>query len=157
MKKLFVFAFLTMNSCISYQTVTFTEEEYFVKVFDNLEDNKDELFIKANDWMITIFKDATSVIEYSDKEAGALIGKYLLGGEVHNGVYGVSIETRIYAKIDVRVKDSRARISIQPLSSWQYDKSGMTIHNYSKEKANEDMNKLAESLQKHLKSEQIDF
>ena len=48
-----------MYSCISYQTITYTEEEYFVKIFDNLEDNKDQLFIKTNDWMITFCKAPT--------------------------------------------------------------------------------------------------
>ena len=152
-----IFTLFTVSSCISYQTVAFTEQESFVKVFDDLEGNKDELFIKANDWMITSFKDATSVIQFSDKEAGTLIGKYLMAGKMHYGGQGISIDTRVYAKIDVRVKDSKTRISIEPLGSWLYDKSGMTIYEYSKERANLDMNELAMSLLNELNSEQVEF
>jgi hypothetical protein len=51
-----------------------------IKTYTDLTDNQDELFIKANDWMISMFKDASSVIQFNDKQEGVLIGKYLMSG-----------------------------------------------------------------------------
>ena len=39
--------------------------------------SKDQIFVEANLWMIDIFNDAESVIQYSDKEAGVLKGRYV--------------------------------------------------------------------------------
>lgn len=142
---------LLLNSCgISYQAITFNEEP-IVKVFEDISGSKSQLFVKANEWMISIFKDATSVIEFSDKEEGVIIGKYLMHGTLS------AIDTRIYSKIDIRVKDNRARISILPLGEWKYDKSGMTIYKYSKEMATDDINRLIQSLYNSMKSNQISF
>ena len=60
MKKTILLALLIssifiISSCTAYQTVSFTEDEAYVQVYDSLADNKDDLFIKANDWMITTF------------------------------------------------------------------------------------------------------
>ncbi|MPN59673.1 hypothetical protein SDC9_207395 [bioreactor metagenome] len=68
-----------------------------------------------------------------------------------------SVDSRVYAKIDVRVRDNRARISIEPLNSWQYDDSGLTIYNYSKENFYQDMDKLFLSFDNALKAGTIDF
>jgi len=162
MKKTILLALLIssifiISSCTAYQTVSFTEDEAYVQVYDSLADNKDDLFIKANDWMITTFIKATSVIEYSDKESGTLLGKYLMAGTVKTGAYGVSVDTRVYSKIDIRVKDNKARIIITPLTDWKYDSSGFTIYNYSKEQALLDMAALSDSLNKKLESTVVDF
>ena len=132
-------------------------EEPFIKVYDDLEASQNELFLKANEWMVSTFTDAESVIQYSDKEEGALLGKYLMSGMVKSGAYGVTIDTRIYSKIDIRVKDNKAIISIEPMGSWKYDPSGMTIYKYSKENAIAEMETLAGSLHDALKSEKIEF
>ncbi len=147
-----------LSSCFAtYQTVSFNENEAYVEVFDSLGDNQSELFIKANDWMITTFTKASSVIEYSDKETGTLLGKYLMTGTQRVGAYGTSIDSRVYSKIDIRVKDNKARITITPLGTWQYDSSGLTIYDYSKEQALIDMFELATSLKKKLESQVDDF
>jgi hypothetical protein len=145
------FALLMLNSCgISIQALSF-EDEPIVMVFDDISGTKSKLFVKANEWMVSIFKDATSVIEFSDKEEGVIIGKYLM-----YGTFG-TIDTRVYSKIDIRVKDDRARISILPIGSWKYDKSGMTIYTYSKEKAVEDITALIKHFYSAMKAEQIEF
>ena len=100
------------------------DEPPVVKTYTDLTDNQDNLFIKANDWMISMFKDASSVIQFNDKQEGVLIGKYLMGGETRtsSSFYGsTSVDSRVYAKSDIRVKDNRARISIEPMDSWKYD------------------------------------
>lgn len=131
-----------------------------IKTYTDLTDNQDELFIKANDWMISMFKDASSVIQFNDKQEGVLIGKYLMGGETRtsSSFYGsTSVDSRVYAKIDIRVKDNRARISIEPMDSWKYDGSGLTIYDYSEEDFHQDMDKIMLSFENALKMDKIDF
>jgi len=136
--------------------ITFNESEYMVKTYDSLAGNKDQLFLKANGWMIKTFTNAASVIQHSDKEDGVIIGKYLMGGQLSTSMYG-SADSRVFAIIDVRVKDQKARIEIKPQGPWQYDNSGMTIFNYSKEQAISDMKLLTKSFHKALSEKTIDF
>ena len=161
MSKLYLFLFVvgivSMSSCVQYQDVVFKDNEGVVQIYDSLSSNQSELFVKANGWMVETFNDASSVIQYSDKEAGVLIGKYLLSGKVLTGLYGATADTRVYAKIELKVKDNKARIIITPMSSWRYDSSGMTIYNYSKEDAIDDMNKLAESFKSYISQSSDDF
>jgi hypothetical protein len=150
----FVLALVIFTSCaMSYQAIKF--DQPYSKVFEDLPGNKNQLFVKANEWMIKTFISAQSVIQYSDKEEGALIGKYLLHGTEGYGSY--AIDTRIFAKIDIRIKDNKAMITIEPLSEWNYDSSGMTIFNYSKEKALADIDVLSSSLQAALLAKTIEF
>ena len=110
--------------------------------------------------MISMFVDASSVIEFSDKEGGVLIGKYLMSGEIRTGYsfYATAtVDSRVYAKIDIRVRDGRARISIEPIGSWKYDDSGLTIYNYSKENFYQDMDKMMLSFENAIKAETIEF
>jgi len=148
---------IALTSCASMQPVTFTESEYVVKVFEDVKGTKEQLYLKANDWMIKTFNDATSVIQHSDKEEGVIIGKYLMNGKVHSGAYGTTLDTRVYAIIDIRVKDQKARIEIKPQDKWEYDSSGMTIYDYSKQKAIADMQKLIESFYQALQKKDVEF
>jgi len=158
-KSIFLISLLfIVNACGTMKTIQI--DEPVVKVFTDLDDSQDDLFVKANDWMISMFVDASSVIQFSDKEAGVLIGKYLMSGELRTQtsfLTPASVDSRVYAKIDVRVRDNRVRISIEPLNSWQYDDSGLTIYNYSKENFYQDMDKLFLSFDNALKAETIDF
>jgi hypothetical protein len=147
-----------LNACGTLNMVQI--EEPVIKVYTDLTGSKEELFVKANDWMIGMFVDASSVIQFSDKEEGVLIGKYLMNGETRtiSSLYGSSsIDSRIYAKIDIRVKDDGARISIEPLSPWRYDESGLTIFDYSKEKFYEDMDRIMLSFYNAIKADKIQF
>lgn len=135
-------------------------DEPVTKVYTDLTDNQDDLFVKANDWMISVFNDASSVIQFSDKDKGTLIGKYLMSGEKKTSSFGytsTSVDTRVYAKIDVRVKDNRARISIEPMDSWEYDESGVTIYDYSEKDFYKDMDRLTADFEKAIKADKIDF
>jgi hypothetical protein len=135
-------------------------DEPVVRVYTDLTDSQDELFVKANDWMVSMFVDASSVIQFSDKKEGVIIGKYLMHGETKTSTsfFGsASVDTRVFAKIDIRVRDKRARISIEPLTPWEYDKSGLTIYNYSKENFYEDVDKMMLSFHNSLKTDKIQF
>ncbi len=39
--------------------------------------NQDQLYVQANLWLVKIFTDSKSIIQFSDKEAGVIAGKYL--------------------------------------------------------------------------------
>lgn len=149
---LIILTTVALTSCYTSQIVTFSPEE-FVKVYSELEGTQNDLFLKANDWMIKNFVDATSVIQHSDKEDGVLIGKYLLYGSYIPGMYAV--DSRIYAIIDIRVKDGRARIHIQP-DNYSYTQ-GMIGEPFTKEKATAAMNALAQSFYDSLHTQKVEF
>jgi hypothetical protein len=155
--KLSILAFycLIVSSCAPYQVISF--DQAYIKVFEDLPGNKNQLFVKANEWMVKTFNSAESVIQFSDKEEGTIIGKYLMFGEVHSGGYGVTVDNRVYAKIDIRIKDNKARISIEPLDKWQYDPSGISIYKLSRESALDEMDGLSDGLHKALIAKTIDF
>jgi len=149
-----------LTSCYTTKLIPVNFSEPIVKMYE-VSGTKDELFINANRWMISAFKDARSIIQYSDKTEGTLIGKYLLYYKsVIKDYYSSTSELNIYAIIEVTVKDGKARISITP-DSWnnkQYtDASGKEIDTYSQEKAIADINALCESFQKSLQTESIKF
>lgn len=158
-KSVFLVSLLFLiTACVTPKMIAI--EQPAVKVITDLEGNQDDLFVKSNDWMISMFVDASSVIQFSDKEEGVLIGKYLMSGTTKTGYSFYSsntVDTRVYAKIDIRVRDNRARISIEPMNSWRYDESGLTIYNYSKEDFYNDMDKLMLSFENALKSDRIEF
>lgn len=158
MKKIITILLLgVLPSCATMQTVSFTETEYVNKVFEDAPGTKDQLYLKANRWMVTVFNNAESVIQHSDKEEGVIIGKYLMNGEISTGMYGVVNDSRVYAIIDIKVKENKAKIEIRPQGSWQFDSSGLTIFDYSKEKAIEEMNSLADSFHKSLLRQETEF
>ena len=145
-----------LTSCATTQ-VMFTEDDQQAFVFEDVPGTKGELYLKAHKWMTEIFNNAESVIQHSDKEEGAIMGKYLMFGETKSGMYGTMVDSRVYATIDIRVKDNKARIEVKPQGSWQYDDSGMTVYSYSKQQAQTDIKNLADSFHKALLSAGVEF
>jgi hypothetical protein len=154
MKKLLLLSALLMYSC-SPTLVKFSEDEKFIEIVD-VPGPKNELFLKANNWMIETFNSAESVIQHSDKEEGVIIGKYLMYGGVSPGIYGTTVDTRVYAIIDIRVKDDRVRLEVKP-QDWYYDSSGMTVYQFSKQDAVAAINRLSDSFYKGISKETIEF
>jgi hypothetical protein len=151
-----------LTSCFTTKLIPVSFPEPIVKIYD-VNGTKDELFINANRWMISTFKDARSIIQYSDKTEGILIGKYLLFYKpaVPPSAYiGEIPEVTIYAIIELTVKDNKARISISP-DSWndrQYNDGYSEPESmYSKEKAISDINNLCESFNKGVQAEKVEF
>ena len=74
--------------------------------------NKNSNFIKANEWMVQSFNDAKSAIQFKDKAAGIVKGKYLMKeGFVSTSACAQSIPP-FYSIITIRVKDNDSRIEI---------------------------------------------
>ena len=171
MKNLTILLLLNMallTSCYTYKAITISFSEPIVNKFFDVIGTKDELFLKANLWMVSTFKDAKSVIQYSDKAEGIITGKYLLkytpaSSGTFLGVYYSNPEESIYSIIEVRVNDNKGYISVTP-DSWthtqQIDASGKEVKRvgeYTKEMAIADIDALCESFHKSLQAEKINF
>ena len=76
-------------------------------------------------------------------------------GTISAGLYGTTNDSRVFAIIDIRVKDGKARLLIQP-QTWRY-MQGMVGTAYTKEKALADMNALAESFNQALLKSEVKF
>jgi len=149
----FVILTIFLTSCYTYKLASI--DQPFVKVYANLPGNKTELYIKANDWMIKKFNNALSVIQFSDKDEGVIIGKYLMHGSGKvNEVPNVELNT--FAKIYIALKDNKAMIKIEPMSSWNYDPSSF-INSYSKDKCLADMEALCSDLNNYLNIKGTEF
>lgn len=64
---------LLLASCTTIKT---SEVKGVTKVVEVPGESKDELFVKASSWMVDAFNSAKNVIQFSDKEAGVIKGKY---------------------------------------------------------------------------------
>ena len=137
MKKLILIAILALGvqSCGSIQS--YTSELLPKQESVESTESKDDLFVLANEWMVESFGNAESVIQFTDKEAGIVKGKYVLQeGSYTPGVYvGYGIRTAsttvksVTAIITVRVKEGSVRLEIQPTSNSSYSVgTGMYSH-----------------------------
>ena len=151
MRKLFLLTaftalILNLQSC----AVITTESKPITKVV-NIEDaTKNELYVRANNWMVSAFKNAESVIQFTDKETGTVTGKYLLGTITQANKYGSA--NRAFAMIQIKVKDSASKITITP-DSFRYAK-GNIYTLYNGEKATEDINALMISFEQAIKQKE---
>ena len=125
-KVLLLLTVITLTSCgpIKYIVSELHPKEEIV-IVDN---TKDKLFVLANEWMVEAFKSAEDVIQFTDKDAGIVKGKYTMkAGTFTPGTYiGYGITTAsssteaIVAIITIRVKDGAAKITIEPTSNSSY-------------------------------------
>jgi hypothetical protein len=88
--------------------------------------DKNYNFIKANEWMVQTFNNAKSVIQFKDKEAGIVKGKYVMKeGIISTSPYTQSTPT-FFSVITIRVKDKASRIEIDAPSG-MYSQKAMGI------------------------------
>lgn len=98
---------LTMTGCVtmggekaSPELLTVSEVVEFSGV------SKDTLFMKANSWMVDAFNSAESVIQYTDKDAGIIKGKYLQVLPI-----GMGDKMNVTSTITIEVKDEKTKIT----------------------------------------------
>ncbi len=110
---------LLIGSCATMVQVQMEQKTQTIQV----EQSKDELYIKANNWMVENFNNAKSVIQFSDKEAGVITGKYLMKSILKysnvmdkNSAY----HDDIFAIIKILVKDGATKITINS-PNYSYD------------------------------------
>ncbi|WP_319228378.1 DUF4468 domain-containing protein [Draconibacterium orientale] len=157
MKKLLLISIVAIiaTSCYTTKSVTFSDDE-FVKVYDDVSGTQDQLYLKSNEWLIGIFKNAKSVVQHSDKDEGVILGKYLLTTiPFVDMLTGTSNYTDVFATIDIRLKDNKARLAIQPYD-YSYLENSMN-KGYNKEGIINEMEAIAEDFHSTLKEKNVDF
>tara|TARA_R110002111_G_C5848927_1_gene359559 strand:+ start:127 stop:594 length:468 start_codon:yes stop_codon:yes gene_type:complete len=137
---------LTFQSC----AVITTESKPVTKVVNVEGATQNELYVRANNWMVSAFNNAESVIQFTDKETGTITGKYLLGTISQASQYGPA--NRAFAIIQIQVKDGASKITITP-DSFKYAK-GNPYTLYTGEKAEEDINALMVSFEQSIKQKE---
>ncbi|MFH0756355.1 MAG: DUF4468 domain-containing protein [Bacteroidota bacterium] len=139
-----------LSSC-SMTVIQPSAKSSTVNVGDN---SKLQLYVKANDWMISEFNNAESVIQFTDKESGVITGKYLM----HTFILGTSVPPKyLYAIIKLQVKDGAAKITITPsdyVNNYNIMAGGT---GYTVEEANMDMDHLIQSFEKAMKAKVDEF
>lgn len=68
--------FLTLVGCATTSNLWMSEFEVR-KIIEVPNMSQNELYIKTNLWAVDVFNKSDSVIEFSDKEAGIIKGKYV--------------------------------------------------------------------------------
>ena len=96
-----------VSGCAHMEKDMANEDASLVEVIELSGVSKDEIFVRANSWMVDTFVKADSVVEYSDKQAGLIKGKYVT--DTTDGAYLM----RVKSVITVEVKDGKARISLR--------------------------------------------
>ena len=100
-----IFSLIILQSCSTMMGTTANPElrsmENIIE-FPNL--NKDQIYIKSNTWFVETFNSAKSVIEFSDKESGKIIGNYNF--VYSEGVYNYSVKQTI----DLEIKDNKVKL-----------------------------------------------
>jgi len=106
MRKLTLFLLaISVTSCATMGSKVPEEERHMQIVYNFPGNNADALFVSVNSWFVDTFNSAESVIEFSDKEAGIVKGKYAF--MMKDGIYDI----RVMTTITVNVKDEKCRIS----------------------------------------------
>ncbi|HET8886793.1 MAG TPA: DUF4468 domain-containing protein [Salinimicrobium sp.] len=139
----------TLTSCASSTPVTI---DPIVESFE-AEGTKDELYVAANNWMVENFNSAKSVIQFSDKEAGIVTGKYLLKETYTYSGY-TATAVGIFAIIKIQVKDGAARVTVTPDNFNSVSSSLVKEeYQYTKEKAVAQIQSLIDSLKNYMKND----
>ncbi|SOC78854.1 protein of unknown function [Salinimicrobium sediminis] len=124
------FVLIILQSCGSLAT---SNSEPIVKVVPVENASKDDLYVRANNWMVGAFNNAKSVVQFTDKESGTITGKYYLSPVTAPSQYGPGSDA--YALINIQVKDNASKITVTP-ESFQYMKGNMyTLYNEEKAQA----------------------
>jgi len=97
------------TSCFTKNKIPEVQEEPQIEIIiDSLGLTKDEIYSKVNSWFVENFNSAESVIEYQDKDAGRIMGKY-----VYDYSTGMGYKGWVRQTIVIDMKDNKIRVSIK--------------------------------------------
>jgi len=146
MKKIIFLLSILLVCCAPMELVQIDNVQ---KVFD-IVNTKDELYIKANQWMVKTFNNAESVIQFSDKESGTITGKYMLKQTYTIGLnYQTIPNGGIFAIINVDIKENKARITITP-EEYTSRETGNSQFIYPEETARQDIDDLLNDFETYM-------
>lgn len=108
MKRIAFLLIILISGCASLYQGTPLKDPVVVleKVIETPDKDKGELYISVNSWFVSTFVSAESVIEYQDKEAGKVMGKYTTSFTDGSYIYNMR------STIAVDVKDNKAKIKL---------------------------------------------
>lgn len=149
-----LFGLFSFQSCGTFQGTPVSMEP--IEHHFEVDKSKDDLYVSANNWMAETFNSAKSVIQFTDKEAGVVTGKYLLkpGYRYSNYQYYETEEGSVYAIIKIQVKKGATKITVNPDDFTEITSDMLNEkYKYSKEKATEQINALIESYETYIKND----
>jgi hypothetical protein len=115
---------LSMAAC----KTTGTPQVDYSKIVDAPGVSQDDLFVKVNLWAVGYFNKADSVIEYSDKGAGIISGKYI--GHTHLIMGGLSGRQYVRSIFTISVKDDKVKLDLKPTELITYNGNGQYFDYY---------------------------
>jgi hypothetical protein len=110
---------LGVSSCATMPQIDYSQ------IVDASGVSKNDLFVKVNLWAVGYFNKADSVIEYSDKEAGMISGKYV--GEIHSVMGGLSGSRVVKSIFTISVKDGKVKLDLKPAELIIYNGYGQRV------------------------------
>ena len=103
-----LFSTVMLSGCASLFGAKAPEEQRLYEQIGEFDgQSKDDLFVKVNAWFVDQFNDPESVIQYSDKDAGKVMGKYVF--TYSEGLY----EYAVLQTMSVDVQEGRIRLQIR--------------------------------------------
>ena len=155
MRKIFYLVILSvvsinLNSCGTSRKMIESPPQYNRNIENEFDKNTN--YVVANGWIVDTFNNAKSVIQFSDKDAGIIKGKYLMREKMITSSYNIEMRPNFFAVITIKVKDNKTRIEIDPPSGMftQVDISGNEI-GLSKEMFYNKAKNLSDSFEKQMK------
>jgi hypothetical protein len=111
-----------LASCVTTDPAL-TNSTTFSEIVDVTGSSVSDLYTRINLWFIDAFNSSESVIEFSDKEAGVIKGKYLFRG--NDGPYPYDCQSTI----TVEVNDEKYRITFALPYIFYYSPNGSNRSN----------------------------
>mgnify|MGYP002620271209 CR=1 FL=1 len=107
-----------MTSCAVPKSQFFEIDEVSKTI--TISESKDNVFVKSNLWLVDSFVSAKSVLQYSDKEAGVIAGKFT----IMEDPYRTDINKGVEAVIKIFVREENVEVKIKPLPYPRYQSYG---------------------------------
>lgn len=150
-KAIFYTILITYISCGGFKTIS-VDIDPITKTFSH-DGAQNELYVRANNWMVENFVSAKSVIQFTDKESGTVSGRFLMHDNSRKSTNGATIlNDEIYAIIKVVVKDNGSKITIIPESFIDWENPNINKkYRYTREKAAVQMETLISSFDTYMK------
>ena len=135
------------------------------KVYE-VEGSKEELYVEAANWMAESFNDASSVIQFQDKEAGIITARYMLNPLIEPVIFpGQGRKDANYAIIRMQTKDGASKITVIPVDFMeQYEseaardmRGASTPASYTEVDAINEINTLIQSYGQYLNNQDFNF
>ena len=127
MKYSYIIVLLLVSGCtattMTYDPILDESLKQSQYILELPEMTKDDIYVKANQWAVSTFRDAESVIEFSDKEAGNIMGKYV-DDPITEPCPALLCEKeirRFRTTISIDVREGRARMSMTDPTVYDFE------------------------------------